>query len=156
MATRQQIIEKVLARLDEITVFDSHQQVPTVALVDKLLDDSTLNLLRSAPMHLLDPVKINPASSTINHVIVQGQGWGYIGMPPNFIRLYALKMIPWKRGVTEAISVDNPKYKLQSNPFTRGGLAKPVVVVKHLTEINDGWDFPDPDVPVDYDPVQVD
>lgn len=147
MATRQEIINQVLAKLDEITVFDDAQQVPTVAMVDKLLDEATIDMLRNAPMHMLLPTKVNTESSTLNHY-QNTDGWGYIGLPTDFLRLYSFKMTVWKRPVTQAISIQSPKYKLQKNPYTRGGIAKPVVAVNHLTEVNAGINFSDPDVEI--------
>jgi hypothetical protein len=132
--TRQELIDQVLAKLDEITVFDDAQQVPTVALVDKLLNEATIDMLRNAPLHFLTPTTVDVESSSIEHTKILNEGYGYIVLPPDFLRLYSFKMMTWRRPVTLAISVDNPKYKLQYNKITRGGIAKPVVVVLDRVE----------------------
>lgn len=145
MATRQEIINQTLAKLDEITVFDDAQQVPTVALVNKLLDEAAIDMLRNAPLHLLLATKVNTESATLNHHQNE-DGWGYIGLPSDFLRLYSFKMTAWHRPVTKAISIQSPKYDLQKNKITRGGIAKPVVAINQLTEVNDGSVYDDPDI----------
>lgn len=146
MATRNAIINQTLAKLDEITVFDEAQQVPTVALVAKLLDEATIDMLRNAPLHLLEPTKVNTESATLNHYKDADNGWGYVGLPTDFLRLYSFKMEVWHRPVTKAISIESPKYALQKNKITRGGLAKPVVAINQWTEVNDGSVYDDPDI----------
>lgn len=148
---RSDIIEQVLAKLDEITVFDDAQQVPTVALVDKMLNESTINMLRHAPLQFIKPTKINTDSEVLNHQ-TREDGTGHIGLPDDFIRLYSFKMTPWLRPVSEAITIQHPKYKLQFNKITRGGIAKPVVAVKEMTLVNDGLDYDDPDYATQEDP----
>lgn len=134
MASRAQIIDKVLAKLDEITVFDEAQEVPTVSLVDKLLDESTIGMLRHAPLHMLSPVKINTESieDDIHFKITDvpvGNEYGYFLLPEDFLRLFSFKMVSWRRPVTEAITEQDKRYLDQFNPFTMGGVVKPVVVI---------------------------
>lgn len=144
--TREQIKYNVLSKLDEITSLDEFQQVPTVGLIDTLMDESTISMLRNAPLHLLPSVKINVTSLTLNHYKNMDDGTGYVGLPDDFLRLYRFKMAAWQRTATEAISIHNPKYKLQSSKHTRGGLVKPVVAINQLSVVNDGISFTDPDV----------
>jgi hypothetical protein len=129
MATRQEIINQVLAKLDEITVFDDAQQVPTIALVDKLLNEAAIDMLRNAPLQFLTPITLDTESSSLVHTKITNEGYGYIVLPANFLRLYSFQMRTWRRPVSLAIGVDNPKYRLQHNKITRGGIAKPVVVI---------------------------
>jgi hypothetical protein len=144
MATKATIISTVLAKLDEITVFDEAQEVPTVSLVEKVLQEGVTNMLRNAPLHMIEPVKVNTESSTLNHHQDE-DGHGYIGLPDDFLRLYSFKMTVWQRPVSVAITTQNPKYDLQKNKFTRGGVSKPVVAVRHMVEHVEGIDYPDPD-----------
>lgn len=145
MAARAELISKVLTKLDEITVFEEEQEVPIVDMADQLLNESAINMLLNAPVHMLPSVKINPTSTTLNHFKDLENGWGYVGLPSNYLRLYRFKMAAWNRSVTEAISVHNPKYKLQHNKHTRGGIAKPVAAINQITVVNEGASYDNPD-----------
>lgn len=59
-----------------------------------------------------------------------GEWTGYIHLPLNFLKLVYFKMTEWFRPVTEAITVTDPKYILQQNEHTRGGLAKPIIAIR--------------------------
>ena len=124
MATRPEIIAKTKERLDEISPF-SEEEVAAADLVDKLLDESAKTLRLSAPVRLLSNIGID-ISGHISNV----DGTGYIVLSDKFLRLHTFKMALWKRAVSDPISIDNPKYKLQHHTVTRGGTVKPVVVIR--------------------------
>ena len=124
MATRSEIIDKVKERLDEISPF-AEEEVDAVSLVDKLLDESANTIRLAAPVTLLAHVGIDVYAAVSN-----SDGSGYVVLAPDFLRLHTWKMALWKIPVSTAISIDNPKYKLQQHTVTRGGTVKPVVVIR--------------------------
>jgi len=121
--TRAEIIELVKARIDELSPFDDTSLVPSINLIDKVLDDSAKTILLALPLHLLTPKAftgtITPTGNT-----------GHIVLDTDFLRLHSFKMTEWNTEVTQAITPSNPKYALQKYPVTMGGVNKPVVVIK--------------------------
>lgn len=124
MATRPEIIDMVKEHLDEISPF-SGDEVDAVSLIDKLLDESSNTLRLAVPVMLLRPSAI-PLTNQVEH----DDDSGRIPLPKDFLRLHSFKLTAWQRPVFEAIGVTNPKYKLQHNVVTRGGVVKPVVVIR--------------------------
>jgi len=129
--TRADIILKVKARIDELSPFSSEELNPSIELIDSLLDDSDTEIRRKVPVHLVDPA-IFDASSPIDN----GDGTGYIPLPSDFLRLHSFKMAEWAVTLNQPISESSPKYPLQKNTVTRGGVVKPVIVIRW------GYDIP--------------
>lgn len=124
MATRAEIIDKVKERLDEISPF-ADDEVDAVSLIDRILDESANTVRLAAPVHVLSNVGIDVTAHISN-----ANGSGYVPLDTNFLRLHTFKMALWNIPVSVAISMDNPKYKLQHHTVTRGGTIKPVVVIR--------------------------
>ncbi len=131
---RKALINRVKVRLDELTPFDEGLLValpaadikPVEAYIDDKLDESAKEVLLRVPLHKLSPERVvSPTAITV------GDGVGYVDCPADFLRLYSFKMEGWQREVEFPISEGNPNYKLQRNKHTRGGIAKPVVVISH-------------------------
>ncbi len=130
--TRSKIVEKVKARLDELVPFGDSSIVlpenallrPIHALIENELDGATTELLERAPLYLLTAYEHTLYSLTIGDNRV-----AYLNLPDDFLRLSLLWLRGWHRPVQAAISRENPLYKLQRNPYTRGGNAKPVAVL---------------------------
>lgn len=122
---RQSIIQKVQLKMDEITPYDSGEIIND-SFIDELLDDSVKTLLLRLPGYLCPPTNMGIATGTSN-----GDGTGHVELPDDFIRLISFKMSEWKRAVTTPISEDHPLYNLQKNTFLRGGINKPVVVIRN-------------------------
>ena len=122
--TRDNIIKKVKARIDELSPFSDEELNPAISLIDELLNDSTITILMILPLYLLEPETIDTTTLVSNDRI------GKLVLPNDFIRLYSFKMVGWSTEVSEAISTHNPKYKLQKHKVTMGGTSKPVVVIK--------------------------
>lgn len=123
---RATIINKIKARLDELSPFSSVEINPSISLIDEMLDDCANSFLLSVPIHLLNPENFSVTTNTTNQ---DGSGW--VRLQPDFLRLYAFKMTEWDIPVYEAIHPGHPKYRLQFNLVTRGGHAKPVVIIEH-------------------------
>ena len=81
------------------------------------------HLLRTAPLHLV-PVEDVIGSATM----VSGQGVCTVQLPERCARPVEVKMMAWKRSVTEFLSPDHPAAKMQSSALMRAGNENPVVV----------------------------
>lgn len=136
--SRMTLINYTKAKLDEIIpegegtqyALDANNNItdPYTLFVNAMLDEAAKRVLQTAPLHIIDPVK-----STEVAVPVQNDTIGYIPLPLNFVRLVSLKMTDWEREVTEAITTQDKRYRLQRNKYTRGGCAKPVAVFSFRT-----------------------
>jgi len=123
--TRAGIITIVRQKMDEVTAFDE-SIIDNVDLIDPSLNEATIKLLQMVPIHLVTPVRMDTTSLT---VLPPDYKTGYIKLPADFLRIHTFKMQDWQRVVNQAIDQQNPKYNLQKNKYTRGGCAKPVVVI---------------------------
>lgn len=131
---RATLIKRVKVKLDELTPFDEGLAValpnadikPVEAYVDEALDEAAGEVLLRVPLHKLSPKRVVGAMA-----VPVGDGIGYVNCPDDFLRLYSFKMEGWQREVEYPISEGSFHYKLQRNKHTRGGVAKPVVVLNH-------------------------
>lgn len=121
--TRNDIKTAILARIDEISPYDSVDIIWDL-LMEKTIDDACNNYLMAVPIHL-----INASDFSISTFVNNDDGTGYIRLKTDFLRLSAFKMNGWKRPVSLAITQESPRYNLQKNKYTRGGVAKPVVAL---------------------------
>jgi hypothetical protein len=99
---------------------------PLDLYINGLLDESATNLLQVAPKHLC-PVSQSENVATAN----TDEKTGYVKVPDDYLRLYSFKMTEWEREVNDPITTDDPKYKMQSSLYVRGGVAKPILVITH-------------------------
>lgn len=83
----------------------------------------------NAPSWLLDAGRALSGSITFSSEI--GKGRGRMQLPDDFMRLITFKMSDWERAVTEPITENDPRYKLQSSRYggLRGNPQKPVVAI---------------------------
>ncbi len=121
--TRAAIIEMVKARIDELSPFTDTSLNPSIDVIDKVLDNSAKTMLLALPLYLLTPTAITGAITATGNI-------GFVPLTSDFLRLHSFKMTSWETEVTQAITPDNPKYALQKNKVTRGGINKPIVVIK--------------------------
>jgi len=126
--TRENIIERVKARIDELNPFTSEELNTGVNLIDSMLNDSTTTLLLTLPVHLIKPYEVDDYPST--HVQYQ-DGSGRIDLPDDFLRLHTFKMSTWIMAVHTPIFPGHPKYDLQKSVYTMGKENKPVVIIKN-------------------------
>lgn len=130
--TRAEIIKAVKVRLEELTPFDeglvvlsgSSDVKPVTSYIDGLLNEAADEIKMLLPLHLLIPDTLSGSASIVD-------GVGYLELPADFLRLYAIKAKTWEREVNRPISTENPAYALQRNKYTRGKNAKPVVAIAH-------------------------
>jgi len=127
--TRAQIAALALAKLDEISPYDTSDVIPSAALADKLMDESAKTMLRSVPLHLVKPKNLTILSP--NHVYDNTTGVGHIVLPTDYLRLYSFKLTEWSRSISVAITEQHPLFNLQKSRITRGKPNKPVCVLRH-------------------------
>ena len=98
---------------------------PLDLLINSHLDECTKDIILSAPITVLTPTDGEVTEGTAN----TDDKTGYVVLPVNFLRLSSFKMTDWYRDIDTPITPRSKEYKKQSNPFLRGGLAKPVAVL---------------------------
>ena len=141
---REDIIALTLAKLDEIGALANSEAFSPYSVIDALMDESAVNMIRNAPLQMLKPEKVNVNGANFIHE-KQDDGTGFIVLPANFVRLYSFKMKSWKRPADKAISIENQQYKLQANTVTRGKPNKPVVAINYFND-GEGIDNPNPGI----------
>lgn len=128
---RTAIVDKVKVIMDELTPFDTGLVVSSGVdyentvekYIDELLNQSATQLLKEYPMHRLQKTNIAQGDITI-----AADGKTTITLPANYLRLAYAVLSGWQRAVTETMTENHPQYPLQANPYTRGKMAKPVVI----------------------------
>lgn len=131
---RLRIVKKVKIKMAEIAA-DLEGQVIEDPTIDEILDDTVTELLLMLPVHLVNNTSLNTdISGSMGNVYAIDDNLGYVILPDTFLRLSSFKMSQWHRPVLVPISELHPDYILQTNQYTRGGIAKPVAVLKTFGE----------------------
>ena len=129
---RSEIINKVKVRMDELTPFDEGLLVtdpkstlvkPIEAYIDALLDECVVDVFKAFPLYMLDVFSIEGVRENKDGVV-------HIELPEDFCRLAMIQFDSWKRPVQNAITSEHPNYTNQFNPYTRGGVVKPIVLIQ--------------------------
>lgn len=134
--TREELINRVLTKLDEKSPFDEPQTFiaadgdpsydkvkPIKVYVDDLLDEAANDCLRMLPLSLVGKDVVKDSSNAYNVT----DGVGIIPLLHGYFRLVRVRADGWKKEVTAFITSSNPLYLVQLNEETRGKLSKPVV-----------------------------
>lgn len=112
--------------------------VDTLSLDDiirsKVLDAATEVELR-APVWMLENGHSFYSESEGN-LYWRGDGSGWLLLPSDFMRLISFEMDDWERPVTEAITTEDPAYKLQRSPVAGigGNWQRPVCALAYRPE----------------------
>lgn len=110
--------------VDEIYPYDSAVNALHFPF-DDFADEAARRVLLSVPLHSIPMVRsFADAMPTDN-----GEDSGSVVLPGDFLRLARFRMSGWRRPVLAPIADDSAGYALQFNRVTRGGVAKPVVVL---------------------------
>nr|DAW63116.1 MAG TPA: hypothetical protein [Caudoviricetes sp.] len=107
--------------LSESTV--SNNALPIDNLILSFCDQAIEEVLLKVPIYCLN------LSEIPNDPIKNQDGSGYIELPEDFLPRVIIQMEGWQREVNQIIKEENPIYKQQKNPATRGGIVKPVCVL---------------------------
>ena len=136
--TRQEYIDAVKAKLDDISPFDEPGEFiaadgdsdydkvkPIINYIDSELDNAARFCLSTLPFSILADDMIR------EDFIVRGAAngeytTGYISDIYDYMRLCRLHVDQWEKDVVSFITPSSPIYLLQQNPYTRGGRCKPI------------------------------
>lgn len=144
--TRAELIAATKVKLEEISPFeepssfiiaagdaDYDKVKPITSYIDDTLDKAAVYCLTNLPASLLG----NDIEDSIPFCNVDGRGIGRIPYSSiineadnnHYLRLIRVECRYWKRACTTFITTEDPLYLLQQNKHTRGGTAKPIVVI---------------------------
>lgn len=128
--TKTEFIRQVKKKMDELTPFDEGLIIsdgmntnPVFEHIDGVVDECVHEVVLQAPVHLLI------AKSFSGDITIANEIANAI-MPDDFVKIASVEFPEWERPVFKAISDLDPLYTQQKNKYTRGGSAKPVVVVR--------------------------
>jgi len=130
---RSEIISKVKVRMDELTPFDegliitdpnSNLIKPIDAYIDEMLDECVVDVFKAFPLYMLDVFPMDGTRTNHDGVI-------HVELPDDFCRIAMVLFDAWKRPVHYALTSEHPNYIKQFNPYTRGGVTKPVVLIQN-------------------------
>lgn len=93
--------------------------------IEAVLDEAADQVLRLAPLRAI--TELTDFSST--SPVAGSDGSGTVALPEGFIKLAQFKMSAWSSDCPLVIDRLDSRYQLQSNSYTRGNSARPVVVL---------------------------
>jgi len=140
-APRLTLIGLVKVKLDEIMSqsegiqfsLDNVDNSNTIDLyINALLDESAKHILQIAPKHIINPTD----GSSAVPVFTVLSTIGFIYLPDDYLRFVSFKIATWLQEVNALKTTEDPSYKLQKYPFTRGGISKPEVFINSKTKTN--------------------
>lgn len=156
--TRADMIQRVMVKLEELSPYDQDTAFtadakmgnvikPVRSYIEATLDEAIKEAVGMLPLRLLSADIVNDGSLVAT---VDQNGVGRIKiLKQGILRLVELKFPDWERSVVKTYDRTSDAYVLQQNRFTRGGLAKPVVIWTETLN-NDIWEcysLPRRDVP---------
>lgn len=125
------LIELVKVNMEEsVAEFGSSNVTVEDALgievyIKQKLPEAIMRVFMAAPFYLLE--QVDATDRLTPKVMLDGSG--EVIIPDDMLRMVLFKMHGWSRGVSRIYDVSDPIAELQSSPYTRGGTAKPVVIV---------------------------
>ncbi len=115
--TRNEILAKVMSRMDEVSEFSSGQNVVNYQ-VEKELDDAAVELVSILPVHMAFPVSATPSLSG-----------GYIECPSDFLRLSTLALSSWDKKVTSCALPGDIRESYQMYDYLASDTKNPLAVL---------------------------
>ena len=124
--TEQEFISKVRSLMNEIGEDETFS----------LISDDTVKLDQYIKSCIEESINFVYMSCSVDYLPkkdfeVSGSETGDLSslvIPKDFLRLIAIKMSTWKRGVSKVFPFDSKEYKTQHNEYTTAGVNKPVCV----------------------------
>jgi hypothetical protein len=142
--TRDQIIEWVVAKIDEILPGSENLQGETaieapIGFIEQELDSSARHVLLIAPDDMVMQAikaggKHDKAGTITSRLIINSDLTAKYVLPTDFLRFVDIKLNSWARSVPEIIDYKDPKYINQVNRFRRGDWRKPKAVLAPFRE----------------------
>lgn len=119
--------------LDENQLSDNLMEDIDTLSVDEIIiskiEEAAKTVVLNAPTHWLEPG--NNFATSVAWEQEHGKGAGFTVLPDDFLRFISFKMSDWEYPVYEAITPDNPIYKLQRSRAKgiRGNTQRPVCAI---------------------------
>lgn len=135
--TKEQLIQQVALRMDEVTpdaelnvTVDGSDNNPLYTLIDGLVNDGLVELFSIAPYWRLPQTRFE---DVIIAAIREGDRKIIkLKVPADFLRVAEIDYPGvFQRPITEIVSEQSPEGRRQHNRFLMGKLAKPVGVMSH-------------------------
>jgi hypothetical protein len=117
--TRNQLIEKVLARMDEMNTMSEGATIVDYQ-VEAELDNSAVELMTILPPYLCAPSTATPAVTA-----------GEIACPTDFLRIAELKMSGWDRPVSSLIPINHQRVTYSLYDYYKPSAKYPSGVLKN-------------------------
>lgn len=138
---RNSIINKVLTNIDELAPFDAGLIVsvgnettnPLHNTISSILDDVAKTLIMLAPLPLLKMKALPGVTVEDNKATVV--------FPDDFVRLGFVQFPCWTTTIVDYIKIGSEAYNQSINPYTKGGLSRPIAIEKMLPEQKKGIEF---------------
>jgi hypothetical protein len=125
---RQQIINLVRAKMDEINPLDNGQTVVDPQ-IDAQLDNSAVSLLELLPSVLAHPVSDTTAPEVQN--LIPNKSVDVV-CPADFLRLHRLRLNFWDRALTTLLPAGHPVEYRQDYYFIRANPRRPVGILYNI------------------------
>lgn len=129
---RQELINRVKTRIDEVSAAGDviidvgvENTKPYDSIIDELLDESALEVLLKAPIYRLPVYTTTPTCAFTLDPLV-----GEIIVPDDFLRLVSFQFEEWQQPVINLAMEGDEIAQRQANKYLRGGVAKPIGVLK--------------------------
>jgi hypothetical protein len=155
----EKIVDLVIVKLEEKSAFltpqgstnpilvtgDNIDELkPVYSYIDAHIAEAANEVLLAAPLNRLTPenITIESIDNGMTYLVPYAKrpdGSGIILLPPNYLRLYTIKMRGWGRPVHKAITKTDHLYTLQHNKFTKGTPQKPVVIFSGVRGYYDNY-----------------
>lgn len=130
--TTVELIKKVRQLINE-----SESDADVTLLTDdtRSLDEHITRLLPEAVLMVQTNARrgaVNPRSAVVsqNEIATVEEGVGEVPLPEDFVKLLSFKIKGWQRPCTLLYPAASQVAQMQSSPYTRGGVSRPVCVEK--------------------------
>lgn len=136
-----ELIDRVKVKMEEYTPFAEttalaasesmgFETKPIVSYIRKTIDEACNEMLMTLPLHLIRSDKM-----VIIDQIKYANGSGVLGLGDTFLRVHRFKMQDWKTTLHHAEQEGSDIAQLQENPYTMGGIYKPVLVYHRSLDV---------------------
>jgi hypothetical protein len=142
--TRKDLIQKVKVKLEEFSPFDYDKENmialengdddpslleinPIYSYIEKSLDDSCNEVLKTIPLHLIKPRVFDDGASTSE---IKGTSYYKViyNLPEDYLRLHSVQIEDWVRPLMEVSSYEREDGVFSGNIYTMGKPSRPIAI----------------------------
>lgn len=144
--TRKDLIQKVKVKLEEFSPFDYDKENmialedvgdesslleinPIYSYIEKSLDDSCNEVLKTIPLHLIKPRVFDDDDAPTSEPI---KGTSYFkviyNLPEDYLRLHSVQIEDWVRPLMEVSSYEREDGVFSGNIYTMGKPSRPIAI----------------------------